>query len=110
METNTKYGQLPDEILMAYVNGMTGKIFKMLPMKQDGSKTLLVYMESILREFIGNKELVEKFKHNEVFLAILGTLESLLHQDNFSLFRSDILKILNLIEQMKSSLGGDKRE
>lgn len=104
---NTKYGQLPDEMLLVYVNGMTAKIFKMLPMKEQSTKSLPVYMNAILREFHGLKELVEQFKHNEEFLTILGVVESLLTQDDLSIFRSDILKILNLIGRLKSSLGGD---
>lgn len=103
----TKYGQLPDEMLLVYVNGMTAKIFKMLPMKQDGTKSLSKYIEATLREFVGQKELVDELKNNEEFLTILGVMESLLSQDDFSIFRSDVFKTINLIKRLKSSLGGD---
>jgi flagellin-specific chaperone FliS len=49
-------------------------------------------------------------KDSSEFLSIIGVMESLLNQDDFSKFRSDIFKIINLIERLKSSLGGDKRE
>lgn len=104
---NTKYGQLPDGMLIAYVDGMIAKVYKMLPMKQSKLNSLPTYMESTLREFIGQKELVFKLKDSEEFLTIIGTLESLLDQDDFKKFRSDIFKILNLIERMKNKLGGE---
>jgi flagellin-specific chaperone FliS len=102
----TKYGQLPDELLITYVNGMIAKVYKMLPMKQTEAKTLANYMESTLREFIGQKELVYELRENEEFQAILGILENLLNQDDFKKFRSDIFKVINLIEKLKSKLGG----
>jgi hypothetical protein len=107
---NSKYGKLPDEMLTAYVNGMVSKVFKMLPMKQNETKTLTDYMESTLREFVGQKELVNILRDNEEFLAIIGTLESLLYQDDFKKFRSDIFKIINLIQRLKIILGGDENE
>jgi hypothetical protein len=107
---NTKYGQLPNEMLVAYVDGMIAKVYKMLPMKQSKFNSLPTYMESTLREFIGQKELVFELKDNEEFLTIIGILESLLVQDDFKKFRSDIFKILNLIERIKNKLGGDETE
>lgn len=106
---NTKYGQLPDETLVAYVNGMISKVWKMLPMREKGTTTLPTYIESFSREIIGQKELVDYLKHNEEFLTILGTVETLISQEDFPTFRSDIFKIINLIERLKLSLGGDIR-
>lgn len=103
----TKYGQLPDELLISYVNGMIPKVYKMMPMKEKETDSLHSYMESTLSEFIGQKKLVYKLKDNEEFLSILGTLEGLLDQDDFKKFRSDIFKTIKLIEKLKIKLGGD---
>jgi hypothetical protein len=105
---NTKYGQLPDESLQVYVNGMTAKLFKMIPMKEQRTSSLTKYIESTLREFVGQKELVEHFKHNNEFLTILGVMESLINQEDFGAFRSDVFKMINLIERLKTSLGGEE--
>ena len=103
----TKYGQLPDEMLVAYVDGMFAMVFKMMPMKQNGTETLSSYIEATLRELVGQKELVFALKNNKEYQSILGTMESLLLQDDFQTFRSDIFKIMNLIKRLKSQLGGD---
>jgi hypothetical protein len=104
---DTKYGKLPDEMLLAYVNGMISKVYKMMPMKQYGTETLPKYIESTLSEFVGQKELVDKLRNDEIFLTILGILENLLNQDDFKKFRSDIFKVINLIEKIKLNIGGD---
>lgn len=105
----TKYGQLPDEMLLVYVNGMIAKVWKMIPMHEKGTTSLPKYIESISREFVGQKELVDELKNNEEFLTILCVMESLLNQNDFTIFRSDVFKTINLIERLKSSLGGDKQ-
>lgn len=104
---NTKYGELPDESLIAYLNWVTSQVFKMLPMKEEESDTLELHMKAILRELIGNKELVDLLKNNRQFLSILGTLESMITQEDFTTFRSDIFKITNTITKIKQSIGGD---
>jgi hypothetical protein len=106
----TKYGQLPDEMLVAYANGMISKVYKMMPMKESKTETLTRYIESTLREFIGQKELTFKLRDSEEFLTILGIMESLLNQDDFTKFRSDIFKIINLIKKLEMQLGGGKNE
>lgn len=106
----TKYGTLPDEMLVTYVNGMISKVWKMMPMKESKTETLTKYIESILREFIGQKELVNELRENEEFQTILGILENLLNQDDFTKFRSDVFKVINLIDRIKVQLGGGENE
>lgn len=104
----TKYGKLPDELLMNYVDGMIAMVWKTIPMKQLGTESLPKYLEATLREFIGQKELVHELKNSKEFQSILGILESLLTQDDFLKFRSDVFKIINLIKHLKINLGGDE--
>ena len=103
----TKYGHLPDEMLIVYVNGMIAKTYKLIPMHEQGTKSLPKYIESTLREFIGQRDLVLELKECEEFQTILGVMESLVSQNDFSKFRSDVFKIINLVERLKSSLGGE---
>lgn len=105
---NTKYGNLPDESLVVYVNSMISKVYRMLPMKEENVSTIDTYISSTLREFIGQKELIDKFKDDKNLFAILGVLEHLLQEDDISNFKSDIFKVINLIEKMKLSLDGEK--
>jgi hypothetical protein len=103
----TKYGKLPDELLVTYVDGMVAMVYKMMPMKENRVTTLPSYIESTLRELIGNKDLVFALKDRKEFLSILGTMESLLIQDDFYKFRSDVFKIINIIKRLKLNLGGE---
>lgn len=104
---NTKYGQLPDEVLIAFVDGMIPMVWKLIPLKEDGIKTLPRYIESTLTKLIGARELIYELREQKELGYILAILESLLTQTDFIKFKSDVFTIIKLIEQLKSSIGGD---
>lgn len=104
---NTKYGKLPDEMLFDYMDKMINKVWKMLPMREENVPTLAFYIESILREFVSQKELVDCFKKNGSYIEILGIIEGLLTQEDYLTYRSDVLRAVNSIKRLKSSLGSE---
>lgn len=104
---NTKYGAIPDEMVIAYVNGMKGKLFKMLPMKEKNIGSLNKYMNATLREFVSNKEVVDYFKSNQDYLTLINTVNSLISQNDIDLFRSDFFKAMSIIERMLTFIEGD---
>lgn len=103
----TKYGDLPNEVVMSYLDGLIGKVWKVLPLKDANSNTIEKYLKSLLRELVGNKELVFKLKDNQDISSILGTLQNLINEDDSSVYRSDVFKVINLIKRLKESLNGD---
>lgn len=96
----TKYGDLPNELLSAYKEKLTGRVFKILPMKEENSSTWEVYIESLLHELIGNKELVKELKENAEFLSMLGVLEGLINEEDIKVIRREIFNCLNLIKKI----------
>jgi hypothetical protein len=103
----TLYGELPNQSLITYVDGLVAKVFKTLPMKEDNSPSLSVYLKSLLRELIGAKELVEELKDNQDFITLLDVLQSLLDENDMQNYKSDVFKCISIIKRIKSSLGGD---
>ena len=53
-----KYGLLPKENFCKYFEFLINKTYKILPLKEEKSDTLKSYLESYLRELIGNQELM----------------------------------------------------
>jgi hypothetical protein len=103
----TVYGELPNELLVVYIDGLISKVFKILPMKEENFPTLSVYIQSLLRELVGANELVEELQLNQDFATLLNVLQSLLNENNIDNFRSDVFKSISTIKRIKSSLGGD---
>lgn len=106
---NTKYGKLPNEVIVASLKRLVGKVYKILPMREEKCETLDEYVGNLLRELINHKELVESLKYEEELMSLINTLEGL--KDNeleFSVFRSDVLKSLGIIKKMIGNIEGGK--
>jgi hypothetical protein len=103
----TLYGEIPNESLIAYVDGLVAKVFKTLPMKEENSPTLSIYIQSLLRKLIGTEDLVEELKINQDFILLLSILQSLLNENDLNVYKSDVFEAISTIKRIKISLGGD---
>lgn len=97
----TKFGELSDEIVYNYLDRLIGAVYKCLPMKEKNDETLDKYLESLLRELNGNKELIYELKNDALFLKLLGTLTGLKAIDDLEHYKSDVFKSINLIKKIK---------
>lgn len=95
---NTKYGNIPNQLVISSLERLTGKVYKILPMREEGCNTLDEYIENLLRELISHKELVDELKYEGELLSLINTINALIGQDNFDEFRSDVLKALGIIK------------
>jgi hypothetical protein len=101
---NTIYGYSPDEYWENYFKSLVSKVFKILPLREENVSSLNQYIESLLRELIGNQELADAIKHNEHFLALCGTLQNLLKESDIKTYKTDVFKCINLVKKIQSSM------
>lgn len=105
----TKYGSLANQHIILCLDDYVNKVFKILPMREEGCKTLDKYIASLLREFIGNHSLVKGLQYEPEFLSLIGILENLAMNDvSFEVFRSDVFKSIAIIKKMQMNLGEDR--
>lgn len=103
-----KYGLIPDKLFVNYLNFLIGKVFKLLPMREQNDETLIKYMESLQRELIGNQELIARLKNNANFLSFLGKIQYLINNEvNVKVFKKDIFDCITLINKLKSEFEKD---
>lgn len=93
---NTLYGNFADKFVIDYLEKMTNRIFKILPMYEEECETLNEYVASLNREIFGNSKLF----FCEEFLLISGTLEGL-NYNNHKDIKSDVFKMCDLIEKIQ---------
>jgi hypothetical protein len=92
----TKYGVLDSRQVDAYLAKLIGRVFKIIPMNEEGCKTLDLYIDSLVREILGNSQI---FLGDELF-AICGTLKGL-NINNHKQLKSDIFKTIDLIDRVR---------
>jgi len=100
----TKYGDIPNNTVVVSLERLVGKVYKILPMREENCDTLDEYIENLLRELVSQRRLIDNLKHQSDLLSLISTLESVkdnsTNDENFQEFRSDVLKSLNIIKKM----------
>lgn len=102
----TKYGLISNITVEICLDSYIDKIFKILPMREEKCPTLTIYIQGLIREFLGNSSLMEGLLYEKDFLSLVGTLENLI-DDNlpFDEFRSDVFKSITIVKKMKKNIG-----
>ncbi|TVX86073.1 hypothetical protein [Paenibacillus agilis] len=92
----TQYGIINENQLDAYMSKLIGRVFKIIPMNEEQVSTLEAYVDSLLRELMGNSKLFL----GEELLSVCGTLKGLDYSDH-RLLKSDVFKAIELIEKAR---------
>lgn len=107
---DVKYGLIPKESFCRYFEFLINKTYKILPLKEEKSDTLKSYLESYLRELIGNKELVEILVDEPRFITVLNTMQFLISEEYADkTCRKEVFKCIHILEEINAKYfkGGD---
>ncbi|MBQ0036423.1 MAG: hypothetical protein KBT35_05855 [Firmicutes bacterium] len=96
-----KYGLIPKESFCNYFNFLINKTYKILPLKEENSETLKSYLESFLRELIGNKELVPILVSEPKFITVLNTMQYLATEEySVEVCKKEVFKCINILKEI----------
>ena len=96
-----KYGLLPKESFCRYFQFLINKTYKILPLKEENSITLKSYLESYLRELIGNKELVSILVDEPKFITVLNTMQFLIAEEySDKICKREVFKCIRILEEI----------
>ena len=98
----TKYGSIPSSVFDDYRNSLINRIWILLPLKEENCSTLKENIERLNRELHGMLEVHSK--QNKYILTVMHLLENSISEQNFSVYRSDILRCCELVKKFD---GGD---
>lgn len=96
-----KYGLIPKESFCNYFKFLINKTYKILPLKEENSKTLTSYLESYLRELVGNKELVSLMVNEPRFITVLNTMQFLIAEEySIEVCKKEVFKCIHILEEI----------
>lgn len=96
-----KYGLIPEGNFCNYFKFLINKTYKILPLKEENSSTLTSYLESFLRELIGNKELIHVLVEEPMFITILNTIQYLISEEySVDICRKEVFKCIHILENI----------
>ena len=99
-EIKTLYNPIPLEMFENYLNNLVNRVFKILPLKEEKSLTVDIYIMNLLSELTGNYQLITQIHNDGLYETLLANLQSLvgLQKD----YRSIVLNTISIIEQLKT--------
>lgn len=93
----TKYGYIADEHFKKYINSIVGKIYAILPMKEEGVPTVEEYINSLNRELVEN---INVFKQSEHVLSVVCLLNNIIDEEDHSIYRKEVLHCCNIMSKV----------
>lgn len=108
MMSDTSVGvQIDSGYLLNYFGSLVNKFFKILPMREEGEKTLVEYIRSFQRELISCGGLIPALKDDGTYVEILCILQYL--SDNiynldcdYKDIRREVFHAISLCNKMQS--------
>ncbi len=97
------YSSIPTEMFCNYLKFLIGKFFKILPMKEQKDNTLPIYLDSLLLELSGSRDLIEELKHDGNFIVLLSTLQYFTENPDecVDVYRREVFKCISIIKKIK---------
>lgn len=89
-----------------YFSVAKNRVFKILPLIEENNAGVNHYIDSLLFELYGLKNVVEGVKNSSNYISLVSGLESILEETvvqtkDFRFIRSEILRMVNLVEKLE---------
>ena len=98
-------------MLNAYLQSLTGRIFKILPMKEQMLAGDGVYLDRYLAtlslEMQGASRTFLELQESAEYIALLNTVNGLCEDTPLPFLKREVFKMLSLVDKLKAEYGGD---
>ncbi|MCK9319420.1 hypothetical protein [Methanoculleus sp.] len=97
-----KYENIPDEMLVNYFNFLIGKVYKILPISEKEPDTLKEYLESLILELRGSKELISKLRNEGSFISLLSIIQYFIDNEcTHRELKREVFKSIDIIQKLQ---------
>ena len=93
-----------------YLKKLIGRVYKIIPLKEEDSKYVDVYIKGLVEELISNARLMRAFNYDSRIMIVSSTLKSMIYCNNHSEYKSAVFKCIKYIEQLIDIVRGDVNE
>lgn len=89
-----------------YLEGLKGKIYKILPLIEEENEGVYHYVDSLIFELYGLQYVIDGVSESQTYISLLSGLEALpdeliVSENNFNFIRSEIFKMIGLVEKLQ---------
>ena len=86
------------------MNTLINQFYKILPLKESETETLSQYIDSLLRELLGMRELMAELREDGLYLSLCSILQYHLDhpERDVGVVKSDVFKAIHVIKLLRS--------
>jgi len=99
---HSKYGDIPNKMVIENETDLINQIFKLLPYKENAADNLEYHFTTLLFRIAG---LCKIFPEIPELLTVVSLLESARTENNFQLYRKAILDSCSIIKRLQKQFG-----
>ena len=90
-----------DMLLISYLKSSINGLYKILPLKEENNKDLVVYISSLRLNLIGVQYNYPRLKYNSDFLSVVNILTYLINNDfDVTICKREVFKSIRLIRKI----------
>ena len=96
---------ISSELMSNYLSSLVNRLFKILPIREQGDDSLTIYISSLQMELLGSKELIKAFQNDAIFLTLLSILQYLIDNPDCSVktVRREVFHSISLCNKLKAT-------
>lgn len=99
-KVNTRLGPISQEQFDEYCKKKIGKIYKLLPLKEENNPTLIAYIKSLLVELYGGRKIIPRFESDPEFIAMICSIAGLEDINDLTTFRSKVFECIEICKKL----------
>lgn len=96
----TKYGDLPDELIISNETDLINQIFKLLPYKEQNNSCLNYHFDTLLFRISGLAKVLPQYPE---WITVLSLLEAAKTESDLRLYRKAVLDCCSIVERIQSN-------
>lgn len=102
---------LPDPLVHEYFDRLVGRIYKILPLKEEGKDSTTKYIRSLWNELCGCEKLMQETGYDAMILEIIATLRNF--DDKFDeleldFVRGEVFKLISICKKIRNAYRGSE--
>lgn len=98
---STKYQKVDASAFKSFASDLVNKIFKLLPMKEEGNTTITDYHRYLMYKLTGFGALFPHLSNQAGFVSLLSSLESLLLVEDMKVYRSIVFECIEIAKKLE---------
>lgn len=96
-----KYGYLSEKSFKRYFEFLVGRVYKILPMREEDCDTLKDYIKGLQIELLGSSQLYEVLIEEPKFISLLNIIQYLISSEyDISTCKQEVFKAIKLINEI----------